>query len=52
MMSNRGEERRCAERRLIEDRRKEQIPVENDRRSEIRRRSDDERRSGEDRRIN
>lgn len=52
MMSNRGEERRRAERRLIEDRRKEQIPVENDRRSDIRRRSDDERRSGEDRRIN
>ena len=51
-MSNRGEGRRHAERRLTEDRRKEQIPVENDRRSEIRRRSDDERRSGSDRRIN
>ena len=36
-MSNRGEDRRHAERRLTEDRRKEQIPVKNDRRSEIRR---------------
>ena len=49
-MNNRGEERRSTERRMITDRRQDNIPVEIDRRSGGDRRSDTERRSNLDRR--
>ena len=49
-MNNRGEERRSTMRRERNDRRKENIPVEVDRRSGSDRRSDTERRSNFERR--
>ena len=49
-MNNRGEERRFEDRRASIDRRKENIPVANDRRSGVVRRDSADRRSGDDRR--
>ena len=49
-MSNRGDDRRRGERRLSQDRRKEQLPVQTERRAEDSRRDVSERGSGKDRR--
>ena len=51
-MSNRGEDRRKAELRGSGDRRKENLPIEIERRSDDNRRNSSERRSGTDRRNN
>ena len=49
-MSNRGDDRRKGERRLSQDRRTEQLPVQTERRVEDIRRDSPDRISGKDRR--